>query len=106
MSTTQNTLDDIDPRNGWTYNPETNQLTRHAETHQGSGCNLCGGTQDTDPDADDYCWHTDNDTHIEAIHIEPTDDIIVWESGWERARLETRADIIDWMETHPDAQTA
>lgn len=121
MTNQKLTLDDIKPRNGWTYDPDTDVLYRHAETFTGSGCNLCGGYQNTDPDGDMYCPHMEGGTehvkdnehaerteHTERIEIRHSENtVVIWEGpGYERERFPiNREEIINWMETYPSTRT-
>lgn len=86
------------PTNGWTYS--NSEYTRTAETRPNRGCNICGGTQQNDPEADFYCPH--DDTHIELIEIDGN-EAIVYKLGYEQARFAaTEENITQWMENHPD----
>lgn len=68
--TNQNTsLDDFNHEQyNWTKTDDGN-YTREKDTFN-DGCDICGGTQIDDPDADWYCPHEDQQTHTEMIRIE------------------------------------
>ncbi|WP_348609667.1 hypothetical protein [Halobaculum rarum] len=67
---------------GWTKTDDGNYF-REIDTFS-SGCNICGGTQFEDPDADWYCPHEGQKTYKERVVIHS--DIVEFSAAGELIR--------------------